>query len=92
MTLHDYISALKSKRVAVIGIGVSNLPLIRLLCEEGCDVTACDKRTAEQLGEVYVEFSTRGVKFQLGENYLENLDFDVVFRTPGLHPFALKAA
>ena len=92
MTLHDYISALKAKRVAVIGIGVSNLPLIGLLCEEGCNVTACDKRTAEQLGELYDELSAKGVKLHLGEAYLADLDFDVIFRTPGLHPFALKGA
>lgn len=92
MTLHDYISALKGKRVAVVGVGVSNLPLIGLLCEENCDVTACDKRKAEQLGALYQELFNKGVKLRLGEEYLSDLNFDVIFRTPGLHPFALKGA
>ena len=50
MTMNDYISSIKDKRVCVIGIGVSNKPLIEKLLKAGCDVTACDKRSAEQLG------------------------------------------
>ena len=92
MTLNEYVYGLKNKSVAVIGIGVSNLPLIRLLAGEGCDVTACDKRSAEALGELYDELSALGVKFKLGEDYLSELDFDVIFRTPGLHPMFLDKA
>ena len=87
MTLHNYIESIKNKRIGVIGIGVSNLPLIEKLLEYGCDVTACDKRMADALGEDYTKLSAMGAKFMLGEDYLENLDFDIVFRTPGLMPF-----
>ena len=38
MTLNDYIQGLKGKRIAVIGVGVSNAPLIRLLLSFGRDV------------------------------------------------------
>ena len=92
MTLHEYIDNLRGKRVAVVGIGVSNLPLIRLLTQNGLDVTAHDKSSAEALGETYESLAALGVRFVLGENYLENLNYDVVFRTPGLHPDKLKAA
>ena len=51
MTLNDYISSVKDKRICVIGIGVSNKPLIDKLLSEGCDVTVCDKRSAVELGE-----------------------------------------
>ena len=40
MTLDSYIDALKGKRLAVVGLGVSNMPLLRRLLEAGCDVTA----------------------------------------------------
>ncbi len=92
MTLTEYIDRLKGKTVAVVGVGVSNLPLLRLLAESGCDVTACDKCSAQELGAVYTELSGLGVKFILGKHYIDKLDFDVVFRTPGLHPFKLKDA
>ncbi|MDO4815364.1 MAG: UDP-N-acetylmuramoyl-L-alanine--D-glutamate ligase [Bacillota bacterium] len=87
MTLYDYIEGIKNKRIGVIGVGVSNTPLIEKLLERGCNVTACDKRTSEQLGEDYTRLSEMGAKFNLGGDYLENLDFDIVFRTPGLMPF-----
>ncbi len=92
MTLNEYIDRLKGKAVAVVGIGVSNLPLIRLLAKSGCNVTACDKNEAEELGDVYGELAALGVKFLLGKHYIDRLDFDVVFRTPGLHPDKLKHA
>lgn len=87
MTLHTYIESIKNKKIGVIGVGVSNMPLIVKLLENGCDVTACDKRTEEAMGEDYTKLAALGAKFKLGEDYLENLDFDIVFRTPGLMPF-----
>ena len=92
MTLDEYIDRLKGKTIAVVGIGVSNLPLIRLLAKSGCDVTACDKSSAEELGEVFDELTKLNVKLVLGKHYIDRLDFDVVFRTPGLHPDRLKGA
>ncbi len=92
MTLDEYIDCLKGKTIAVVGIGVSNLPLIRLLAKSGCDVTACDKNSAEELGAVFDELASRNVKFVLGKHYIDRLDYDIVFRTPGLHPDKLKGA
>ena len=48
MTLQAYLDSLKEKTVAVIGIGVSNTPLIRLLAESGVSVTACDRKERSQ--------------------------------------------
>ena len=44
MTLQEYLHALTGKSVAVIGIGISNQPLLRLLLAEGLDVTDCDRK------------------------------------------------
>ncbi|MGI5977433.1 MAG: UDP-N-acetylmuramoyl-L-alanine--D-glutamate ligase [Candidatus Limivicinus sp.] len=87
MTLNDYILSLQGKRVAVIGIGVSNKPLIRLLLSYGCDVTACDRRSLAEMGMEGLELINLGAKLRLGESYLDGLDHDVIFRTPGLMPF-----
>ena len=43
MTLQDYLHALQGKRVAVIGIGVSNQPLLRLLLERRGTVLTRDQ-------------------------------------------------
>ena len=87
MTLLEYVRSLQDKSIAVIGIGVSNTPLIELLCANGCRMTACDKRSREQMGDEAVRLEALGVTLQLGEDYLEHLDQDVIFRTPGLMPF-----
>ena len=86
MTLRQYLDSLKYKTVAVIGIGVSNTPLLRLLLREGIRVTACDKRDRASLGDLADELESGGCILQLGETYLQDLDQDVIFRTPGLRP------
>ena len=87
MTLSEYVENIRSHSIGVIGIGVSNLPLIELLAAHGCDVTACDMRTREQMGAEAERLEALGVKLKLGPDYLENLDQDILFRTPGLMPF-----
>ena len=39
----QYFTSLKGKKIAVLGLGVSNRPLVRLLLEFGCDVVGCDR-------------------------------------------------
>lgn len=86
MTLRDYIESLRHKTVAIIGIGVSNTPLLELLLAEGIRVTACDKRSREQMGEQAEHLERLGCELHLGADYLKDLDADVIFRTPGLRP------
>ena len=43
-TIQEYLASLRGKRVAVLGIGVSNTPLIKMLLRADVEVTACDKR------------------------------------------------
>lgn len=86
MTFSDYINYLRGKRIGVIGFGVSNQPLVRVLLENGCDVTVCDRRERAQLGAAGDEAAAQGARFALGVDYLGHLDFDVIFRTPGVLP------
>ena len=84
MTFEEYLSSLKGKTVGVIGVGVSNRPLIEKLLERGIDVTARDKK--EDLGELGQALTAQGCKLRLGSEYLADLHEDVIFRTPGLRP------
>lgn len=87
MTLYEYVDRIINKRIAVIGVGVSNMPLIELLVGRGCDVTACDRRTLKQMGDDGQKLVKLGVKLKLGDDYLEGLDYDLIFRAPSLMPF-----
>ena len=84
MTFEEYLSSLKGKTVGVIGVGVSNRPLIEKLLERGIDVTARDKK--EDLGELGQALTAQGCKLRLGSKYLADLHENVIFRTPGLRP------
>ena len=86
MDFEEYLHSLRDKTVAVIGIGVSNRPLIQLLLDRGVTVTACDKKSREALGAIGDELEGRGCHLRLGEDYLKNLTEDVIFRTPGMRP------
>ena len=86
MTIQEYLSSLRGKTAAVLGIGVSNTPLIELLCRNGVQVIACDKKSREDLGERAKQLEALGAHLQLGEGYLDDLRADVVFRTPGMRP------
>ncbi len=82
----SYFRGLCGKRIAVLGLGVSNRPLVRLLLKFGCEVTGCDRTDREKLDEEVLELEKQGCRLSLGEHYLENVQADVVFRTPGMHP------
>ncbi|NFA62028.1 UDP-N-acetylmuramoyl-L-alanine--D-glutamate ligase [Clostridium sporogenes] len=78
----DYI---KYKKVAVVGIGVSNRPLIKFLVKLGAEVTAFDKKHREKLGSISSELEGIGVNLVLGEDYLDKLDgYDIIFKTPSM--------
>lgn len=82
--LDTFYSSLRGKRICMLGIGRSNTPLIKTFLSKGAEVCACDKRTHEQLGSIADEIESAGAALQLGDTYLKNLDFDIIFRTPGI--------
>lgn len=82
----QYFHSLKDKKIAVLGLGVSNRPLVRLLLDFGCNVTGCDKTPREKLDGEVLELEKAGCSLHVGENYLDGVEADVVFRTPGMHP------
>ena len=80
------LSPLKGISCAVLGLGISNLPLIDTLLNEGAVVTARDLKDRGRLGETADTLEARGVRLVLGEDYLENLTEQVIFRSPGIRP------
>ncbi len=79
-----FFAGLKKKKVIVVGIGVSNTGVIRQMAAAGAEVTACDRRSREQLGDICSSLEALGVTLRLGEDYLDQLDADIIIRTPGL--------
>ena len=72
----------KNKSVSVLGLGISNLPLLKILCEAECEITVRDKN--ELTGEALELIKKYNIKTITGENYLNDICEDIVFRSPGI--------
>ncbi len=87
LTIQEYLREIRGKRVAVLGIGISNTPLIHMLLRAGAIVTACDKRDRDAFHGQIEALESLGTTVCLGEGYLDHLEGqDVIFRTPGMRP------
>ncbi len=75
---------LKGKTAAVVGIGVSNIPLIDYLVSHDVSVTARDLKSRDKLGPAASDLDAKGVRMICGPDYLENIGEDFIFRTPGI--------
>ena len=83
----DFFDSIAGKRVIICGIGNNNVPVIYTFLKYGAKVTACDRRTAEELGEVASQLAEAGATLNLGKTYLDNLEADLILRTPGMKPY-----
>ncbi|BAH05200.1 UDP-N-acetylmuramoyl-L-alanine--D-glutamate ligase [Clostridium kluyveri] len=81
----DFKQFIKCKKIGVVGIGISNKPLIDFLLKLGARVSAFDKKSPDEIGEVARELKEKNVDLVLGEKYLNDLsDFDIIFKTPSM--------
>ncbi len=90
----DFFNDIKGKKIAFCGLGVSNLPLVKLFAEKGMDILACDKVDENNVSNEILNLKNLGVKLKLGKDYLKDLNVDIIFRSPGinfLHPELQKA-
>ena len=85
MDFKQFFSQLNGKKIAMCGIGVSNTPLILNFLKQGARVIACDRRERELIGTIADELEAAGAELKLGEDYLSNLEVDIIFRTPGMN-------
>lgn len=81
------IARLKRRRIAAVGLGISNMSVIAFLRSVGCDVVALDRSSAQELGPKIDRLQELGVRYHLGSSYLDDLDqYDEIFISPGVRP------
>ena len=89
MSRETILDRIRTSRAAVLGFGVSNIPLVRFLLETGAkEITVYDKKDFEALGVVARELAAKGVKFVTGRRSLEEIGGARLFRSPGIRPDA----
>lgn len=86
MHFNEYIGALRGKSVAILGMGISNRPLAKLLLAAGISLTLRDKKEREAFGAWIDELEAAGASLKLGAGYLDDLSENVIFKTPGIRP------
>lgn len=86
--LKEFNEYIKYRKVAIIGLGVSNLPLLDYMYEKKARVTVFDERNIESISkQIMDKITDYGFEFHLGKNCLENLKgFDIIFRSPSCLP------
>ena len=85
MNHKTFFEQIKGKKIAMCGIGVSNTPLILDFLAKGAKVYALDRRNREMIGDIADMLEQKGAILRLGEGYLDNLEVDIIFRTPGMN-------
>lgn len=83
-SIESFFASIRGKRIALIGMGRSHMPLIPLFTKYGAAVVACDKRDHTALGDAADQAERDGAVLSLGEHYLDDLDVDIALRTPGM--------
>ncbi|MGM9647997.1 MAG: UDP-N-acetylmuramoyl-L-alanine--D-glutamate ligase [Eubacteriales bacterium] len=87
LSIHDMLrSRLSGRRCAVLGVGISNTPLIDFLLELGATVCAYDQKTREALDDLPAKLEGKGVTLTLGPAAFEEISADVIFKSPGIRP------
>ena len=84
----DFCNYIKRKKTAIIGLGVSNIPLIDFLYKLGANITVFDNRSIEIIDkEILEKITDRNIEFSFGPNNLSKLiGFDIIFRSPTCRP------
>lgn len=86
--LIEFNNYLKFRKVAIIGLNLSTIPLIDYLYELQAKVTVFDNRNIEEIPKEIMDKITKYTfEFSLGENNLSKLiGFDIIFRTSNFIP------
>ena len=86
--LKEFNEYIRFRKVAVIGLGVSNIPLLDYLYEKKAQVTVFDERTIDEIPQNIInKINTYEFKNSFGKNCLENLKgFNIIFRSPSCLP------
>jgi len=79
---------IKNKRIAIIGMGISNIPLVDYFYKYDAKVTAFDNRDKEKIDKNVIEkLDNYKINYYFGENTLDHLvGFDYIFRAPSCRP------
>lgn len=86
--LQEFNQYIEFRKIAIIGLGVSNIPLLDYLYTQKAKVTVFDHRNIEEIPkEIMDKITNYGFEFSFGTDSLKKLkNFHVIFRSPSCLP------
>ncbi len=86
--LEEFNNFIRFRKVAVIGLGVSNIPLIDFLYEKKAKVTIFDEKNVDEIpSKIMTKIKAYEFDYYLGKDSLKNLkNFVLIFRSPSCLP------
>lgn len=86
MARSELLENIKTKKTAIVGLGISNVPLAEFLSNISNALTLRDKKERNALDSRLSALESKGAVLKLGEGYLDGLCEDIIFRSPGIRP------
>jgi len=83
--LSAYAKTYQGQKVGFVGLGISNLPVLRILKDAGAICSVRDKKNLRD-NPSFAELEREGILFRCGKEYLKNIDEDVLFLSPAVRP------
>ena len=88
MCINDFYKKCSNKKIAFLGAGISNLPLIYKMLSYNIDVSVFDQKDPEENQALINDLLAAGAKVKFGKECMENIEADIVFRSPGIDFFS----
>lgn len=90
--LIEFENYIRFRKVAIIGLGVSNIPLLDYMHEKKARVTIFDEKTIDEIPkDIMDKITNYNFEFNFGKNCLDKLkNFDIIFRSPSMLPTKLE--
>ena len=90
--LEEFKSYIKNRKTAIIGLGVSNIPLLDYLYNLGAKITVFDNRTIDEIDtKILNQMEEKNIDFSFGKNNLSKLvGYEIIFRSPTCRPDTIE--
>ena len=79
--LEEFKNYIKNRKTAIIGLGVSNLPLLNYLSNLGAKITVFDNRTIDEIDKnILDQMEEKNIEFSFGKNNLSKLvGYEIIY-------------
>ncbi len=83
--LKEYTLKYRNRPVGFVGVGISNIPIIKAFCNAGAKVTVRDMKSKDKIHGIE-KLEGLDIRYLTGEDYLADIKEDLMFLAPAVRP------